>query len=90
VYMFVMSNGYSYMLFMQTVLRLWMRMVEFWMLKALGSCVISFNSEDVYVSHLYPGLYFQLTIGPIDLSYLCNFIVLYIYGALGYIFIYIT
>lgn len=82
-YMFVMSNRHSFMLFMQIVLRLWMRIVKFWMLKALGSCDISFNSDTVYVSNLHPGLCFQLTIGRIDLRFLCNFIMLYIYGTLG-------
>jgi hypothetical protein len=43
VYMFVMSKEYSLVLSVWIVLRLLMRLIEFFTLKALGSCIVSFS-----------------------------------------------
>jgi hypothetical protein len=45
--------------------------------------MVFFNCFAKYVANLYPGLFFELTIGLIGFPSLCNFMVPYICGASG-------
>jgi hypothetical protein len=60
----------------------------FLILKALGNFSVSFNIVFRCLAILYPGQFFQLTIGRMGFSCLCSFIVQFIRGALGFKFIY--
>jgi hypothetical protein len=61
------------------------RLLEFDILNALGSCVAFFNIIFTCFANLYRGVSFQLTIRYTGFPFLCNFIVPYICGALGFI-----
>jgi hypothetical protein len=57
-------------------------------LKAFGSCIMSFSVFVMRIASLYAGLSFQLTVGRFEWLFLCNFVVPYMCGALGFKFLY--
>jgi hypothetical protein len=66
------------------VFRLWIGLLEFWILQLLGSCNILLSSVVIYFASLYTRLSFQLTIGEMGLHCLCRFMVPCICDALGF------
>jgi hypothetical protein len=57
-------------------------------LNALGNCMVCLSSYAKCVASLYPGLFFQLTMGLMGLSSLCSFMVPCMRGAVGFMFVY--
>lgn len=48
-----------------------------------------FNCFAKYMASLYPGLFFQLTVGLTGYPSLCNLMVPCMYGASGFVFVYL-
>jgi hypothetical protein len=61
---------------------------EFSTLKTYGNCRVWFSKVLRYFTNLYPGLSVQFTMGRMGFPGLCSFMVPFICGALGFIFIY--
>jgi hypothetical protein len=77
--MFSTSKEQSFVFSSVTIfLRLWIRLLEFWMLQVLGSCSILLSCAVTYFANL-SGAAFQLTIGRIGFCCLCSFMVPYMW-----------
>jgi hypothetical protein len=78
VYIFLMSNEQSFVFIsILAFIRYLVGLYEFWKLNMCDNVSVLFSIMFMCFPILYPGLCFQLTIGRMGLSCLCNFIVPY-------------